>query len=121
MTAHVNMSSIEVTVDGEGHGLYNADLAAAGNTSTVLIPARCTHLAVSVQASGGATARLQVTLDSQAEIAASTETYIDWPDGEVTSETDMALSPAITGLRMVQTGAGASTLKVVCKSRGVQT
>jgi hypothetical protein len=91
---------------------YQESLAAAGNGNTLMIPAGITALAVTVLASGGATARLEATMDGVDEIIGNTETYIAWPDGEVTSETDMSLSPATRAIRIVQTGAGASTLKV---------
>ena len=92
---------------------YTEALTAAGNGKTVFVPSGLKHLAVSITASAGA--KLQVTMDPINIIQADTEDYIDWPEGEVTTEKDMALSPAITAFRLVQTQAGTSDIK----ARGV--
>ena len=105
--------SWNMTKDYVGDGYvytYDYSLAAAENGEAIFIPPGARDVAVTVTASGGAKA--QATVDDSAAIAAASATYIDWPDGVVTTETSSILSPAVTAVRLVQTVAGTSTIKV---------
>ena len=111
MATAANQANLTLEQTPTGYtGYYTESLAAAGNGNTLIIPSGLRHLAVTILASAGA--KLQITLDPTDVINVSGETYIDWPEGEVTTETDMTLSPAVRGLRLVQTQSGTSSIKV---------
>jgi len=51
----------------------------------------------------GDTAKVQYSVSPDADVAAGSATWIDWPDGEVTENTSNFLDAPITGLRFVST------------------
>ena len=89
---------------------YDESLTGVGNGTDILIPPGARDVAVTVKASGGAKA--QATVDDSATVVAGSATYIDWPPSAVTTETSSILSPASTAVRLVQTVAGTSSIKV---------
>ena len=108
--ATVNLSDHPEAI---GNGIvykYGYSLASASNGDAILLVACNRDVAISIQATGGA--KLQATVDTAAEIAAGTEDWIDWPYGAITTEQGTTVSPAVTAVRMVQTAAGTSQIKV---------
>ena len=94
---------------------YSESLAAAGDTKFVLVPDDVQSVAVTAQASGGATVIVYTSTDPIAVIkSGSGITWIPWVEGAVTSATGSVFFP-VTAIKMTQTGAGASKLTIRCQ------
>lgn len=90
---------------------YKQELAAAGNGDWILIPDEIQNISVVAQGAGGATARVETTVSTYADVLDDVAIGIAWTAGEITvATTDVALP--CTAIRLVQTGAGTSLLSV---------
>lgn len=65
-------------------------------------------VSICVSPGSGATALVQFTPDSQAEITADTATWFDWPNGSVTAKSFDGFVTPITALRLAATGGSAT-------------
>jgi hypothetical protein len=84
------------------------ELAAPGNGESILIPDDVKTISVTVEPTG-ATAKVQTTTNSVAEVKAGTETWVDWDLGAVAVDTNDTADP-VTAMRLVQIGAGSSIM-----------
>jgi len=90
-------------------------LSSSGNGDWLLIPDDMTGISVTVQAGGGATAKVQTTIDPLAVVKSGTGiTAVDWDYGEVSSPTQDYALP-VTAIRLVQVGAGTSKMTIRCQ------
>ena len=85
-------------------------LAAAGNGAWILIP-RGVSVISYVVAPVGCTVKVQFTNSPVATVKSGSPIAIDWPSGDVAVNTSDASRP-VTAARLVQTGAGSSTLEM---------
>jgi len=79
-------------------------VAAAGNSNPVIVK-RLSQCTVTVIPGAGATAACQYTTSSDAEVAAGTANWINWPAGQVSSPSSDAILYRVTALRLSATGA----------------
>lgn len=90
---------------------YSETLRALGNTKKILIPMTCNTVSVSLSFTGGAKGKVQACIDLLDNIRAGTETWVDWPDGEISTAMQATCNPPAS-IRAVMTDAGtAGTLK----------
>ena len=99
--------TFDVTLGGWRH----KETVASGQTSAPLATVRGNAtdeayrpVSVFVAPGSGATALVQFTPDSQAEIEANTATWFDWPNGAVTAKSFDGFVTPITALRLTATG-----------------
>lgn len=110
------LSMTQVPVQGEASDLaWQASdaLAGAGNGKAIIIPDGVNTVAVTVVPSGGASAKVQATTDliNLVEQESASVVWVDWDAGLVSANTQDYCVP-VTAIRLVQSGAGASTLSV---------
>jgi len=94
---------------------YEESLSSSGNGDWLLIPDDMSGISVTVQASGGATAKVQTTIDPLSVVKSGTGiTAVDWDYGEVTTPTQDYAMP-VTAIRLVQSGSGTTKMTVRCQ------
>jgi hypothetical protein len=109
------LSMTQVPVQGEASELaWEAEdsLAGAGNGKAIIVPDGVNQLAVTLAITSGS-AKVQTTTDkiNAVEQEKATVTWVDWDAGEVSATRADVCAP-VTALRLVQTTAGATALKV---------
>lgn len=89
---------------------YSDSLAAAGNGNSIIIPDDIQNIAIAIKPTG-CNVKFQYTVDSVSEVKAGTEEWFDSDLGLVAVDTSDVLYPC-TAIRLVQSGAGSSIIKV---------
>jgi len=87
------------------------ELSAPGNGDWILVPDEVQNISVTAQGAGGATARVETTTSSYADVLDDVAVAVIWANGEVTDATSDSAFPC-TAIRLVQTGAGTAKLSV---------
>lgn len=90
---------------------YSLNLAAPGNSDSILIPDDISSISVLAISDGAASAKVQTTVDDVSIVKAGTETWIDWDFGAVLANQADVFYP-VTAIRLVQAGAGATGLRI---------
>lgn len=86
-------------------------LTVIGNSKWILIPEDVSVVAVQVELEISATAKVQHTLDSLADVKAGVAKGHDWDLGVVTSDSDDSCDP-VTAIRLVLVSGSGATIKV---------
>jgi hypothetical protein len=90
------------------------DLAAGGNSDSILIPDDVKSFSVTVSFAGGGTGKVQTTTDKVATVKAGTATWVDWDLGVVAATTQDNAQP-VTAVRAVQVNPG--TMKLTARAQ----
>ena len=105
-----------VPVDGEASELawqYEDSLSGAGNGAAIIIPDGVNKISVTAIPAGGCSVKVQATTDkiNDVEQEKATVDWVDWDIG-LSATTAQDVSDPCTAIRLVQSGAGSSELKV---------
>lgn len=98
-----------VSRTGPFPGYTRKESVTAGSPATVVISHTPAGRDITVTAipGGGGTANVQFSTSSDAEVAAATATWQDWPSGAVSSTTSDRVLSQITALKLIATTADA--------------
>jgi len=93
-------------VDGSGsvQHQYFHRATETGEGIPVRVPNTGQPVLVVVSPAAGQTARIEYTISDPTHIAAGTALWLSWEEGEALVPTSSALSPGISGVRVVGTG-----------------
>lgn len=111
--------AVKYTRDGDQNWKAEVVLVGAGTSDPILIPGWVEELSVAVFPN--ATATVYYTLDPENDVDAApgSADWIAWEAGAVTAATGYPANSAVTAVRVITTGGGA-TLKVAGKRKTVR-
>jgi hypothetical protein len=90
------------------------NLVASGNSDWILVPDEVQGLSVTLSFTGGGSGKMQSTTDKLDTVKNGSPVAVDWPLGEVSSNTQDFCLP-VTAIRAVQINAG--TLKMTARAQ----
>jgi hypothetical protein len=93
---------------------YEESLSAAGDGNSILIPDDIQNVSIAVEPGGGSQVKFQYTLDKVETVKSGSPVWHDSDTGLSSSAYTDVLYPC-TAVRLVQSGAGTSKIKVIAQ------
>jgi hypothetical protein len=113
--AYINMNIANVKDISEANEEaweIEEELSSAGNGKSVIIPAGCVQIAVTLEVTAGE-GKVQASTSLLSDVKADTAVWVDWPSGNVTVNTQQASVP-VTALRQVNVS---GTTKIILRAQ----